>query len=740
MKLSIILVHYRAKKVLYDCINSILKSKPKTSYEIIVVDNDEVKTVGTELHRKFPKVKYVKAPENLGYGKGNNLGVENATGEYVFILNPDTIVEKGTIDTLVNYIAHNKKVGVVAPTLYDKNAKDYPLQGTGELTPLAGMFALSFLNKLFPNNPISKKYWLNNVDRTKPFAVDVVPGTALLLKRSLYQKVKGFDKNFFLYFEESDMCRRIRKLGYKLHILPHAKILHFWAVSTPASPRLKKVFDQSRFYYFRKNFGVINALVVELFTRINKWNFSLFLVLLFGTVLRFYKIQENLIFNGEMGYDYITIRNFVETHTLPLIGPRTSHEWFFIGPLFYWIFGMLLPIFNYSVLTGAYFFAIVGVASIYIIYRYIGEMFGKQTGLIASFLLSFSPLWVTLTRDARYNALTAILFVPFYYYLTKSTEDKGKSLFIVGLLLGIMFSFFPSPILLLPGALVTLFIYRKQISRRYFLSGILGIIIPNVTYIYYNLTHNFEIIKNLVSWIPYRVLGFVGLYPKNTVTDIVLKDNFVGLYTFFQQSFFNTHNLLSVLLFVCVMAYSITQINKNKLIKILMILFAVSYLGLFLHGSPPQHYYLVIYPIPLILLSYMFTSIGKKYSILPVLVLVVMLGVNLKYYLSDKWFYIDSQKISSDMYYVPYKLQQKVAEYIANDSKGREFAIFRVGPYDYFDNSFSLNYQYLLKIKDVKINESASLSYTIYEDTTKIPTGQKVYWIQNLAITKNENK
>lgn len=747
MKLSIILVHYHAKTVLYDCIRSIVKSKPKTSYEIIVVDNDDVKVIETELHKKFSKVKYIQAPGNLGYGKGNNLGIENASGEYIYILNPDTVVQGGSIDKLVNFLKTNKKVGIVSPMLYDEKDNVYPLQGTSELTPIQGIFALSFLNRVFPSNPVSKKYWLKDIDRTKPFEVDVVPGSALLLKKDLFNKIGGFDKNFFLYFEETDFCRRAKKPGLKLFILPDAKITHYWAVSTPPSKRISKIFAESRFYYFKKNYGILNAFLVEFFARLNKWNVALFTVLILGTFLRFYKIQDNIIFNGEMGYDYTTIKNFVESSTIPLIGPRTSHEWFFIGPIFYWIFALLLPIFNYSVLTGAYFFAIIGILSIYTIYYYIAKLFGKKVGLISSFLLSFSPLWVKLSRDARYNALTAILFVPFYYYLVKSIENKGlpagrqgKSLLTTGLILGIMFSFFPSPILLLPGAMVVLFIYRKLIQKKYLLYGLFGIIVPNITYIYYNITHNFEILTNLMSWIPYRVLGFVGLYPKNTVTGNVLRDNLTGLYTFFQQSYLSLPNFFSAILFLIGLIYLLIGFKKSRELKVLTILFAVSYVGLFLHGSPPQHYYLVIFPIPLIVLSLLLNDLSKKYSWFTILVLGALLSYNLKYYFSNKWFYIDNQKVSIDMYYVPYSLQLKATDYILQDAGAQEFSLSRVGKYDYFDNDFSLNYQYLLKINGARLNNDANLRYTIYEDTKQIPENEDVHWEENLAIIKNENK
>jgi len=738
IKVSIILVHYHVKKVLYDCVKSIYNSSPKIPFEICVVDNDELKSIKPYLQRNFPKVKYIASPRNLGYGSGNNLGVANASGEYVFILNPDTIVQKNTIETLLDFFEKKKNIGVVAPILYDENNKPYYYQGARKLTPIRGVFALSFLNKIFPKNPISREYQMLDTDRSKPYEVDAVAGSAFLIKRDLFIKLTGFDENFFLYYEESDFCGRVREAGYRIFIVPEAKITHFWAVSTPPSEKLRKICDESRFYYFKKNFGIWNALLVEFFAQMNKWKLILFVILVLGTFLRFYKIPQTALFTGEVGYDYMTIRTFVENHQIPLIGPRTSHEWFFIGPLFYWIFGILLPLFNYNALVGAYFFAIVGVASILVCYWVVKLLFGQKTAIISSFILSISPLWILLTREARFNAMTAVLFFPFYYLLVKSIKDKGKSLFILGITLGIMFSFFPSPILLLPGAIATIFIFRREVNKRYFLPGILGFLIPNIPYLIYNATHKFEILKNLFIWIPYRILGFIGLYPKNTVTPNNLQTNGTGLYTFFQQSYLHDNNILIFVLSVTVIIFAIVKMRKNLALTVLMIIFGTSYVGLFLHGAPPQHYYLVIFPVPIILLGLFLQRLSKKYLWAVVLILGYLLIFNFKFFFSESWFGIDSIRMSGDRTFVPYSLQLKIADFIAKDAGHANFSLARVGPWDFFGENFSLNYQFLLWNLDKKEDQSASLRYTIYEDTSNLPQNEKIFWIENIAISKNE--
>lgn len=148
-KVSIIIVNYKVKEDLFKCLESIYKSKPKTNFEIIVVDNDEIKTIEKPLLIKFPKVVYIESPKNLGFGGGNNLGVKHARGECLLFLNPDTQIFNGTIDRLCNYLEKNKKTGIVAPLLIDKEGRPFKRQGSRRLDLFNGFFSLSFVEKIF---------------------------------------------------------------------------------------------------------------------------------------------------------------------------------------------------------------------------------------------------------------------------------------------------------------------------------------------------------------------------------------------------------------------------------------------------------------------------------------------------------------------------------------------------------------------------------------------------------------
>lgn len=725
IKVSIILVHYGKRKILDDCIRSIRSSKPKVSYEIVVIDNNA---------------------ENRGYSRGNNLGVEKAKGEYILILNPDTIVHKGAIDTLVKFIETHKKVGAVAPTFFKTEGESYPLQGTKELTPLRGIFGLSFLNKIFPNNPISKEYWMLDADRNKPLEVDVVPGTAFLIKKDLFVNIGGFDNNFFLYFEEFDLGRRIKNAGYKLFIIPDAKVTHYWGAATPKTPEIKDIFTKSRFYYFRKNFGLINAIFVEVFARFGLSTLIILFILALGTFLRFYQINPNMIFTGEMGRDYIDVWNIIHGTRSFLIGPRTSHEWLFLPPLAYWIYTVIFLVSNYSPPTIIYTYAAVGSFAILVCYYYIQKLFGKKIALISAFLVAISPYWISYTRFSRYNFPVAILFFPYLYYLWKSIKNNGKSLFGLGLILGLMLNFFPSPFLLIPATIISFIFYRVRPRTKYICYSILGFVIPNITFIIYEFTNKFAITSAVLSWIPYRVLGFFGLYPKNTANSEVLSGNVFSIYHFFARTFAGVEGTPALVIFLLILLgtlYFAAYLFKRRRIEtafwLVVINLVVVYTGLFIHGDPPEHYYMTIFPIPLILAAFLIVRVFK--NIWTEAIFALILGVvGLAYLIQSGWFYRMKIETTYDILPPPYSLQLAADNAILNNAAGRRFSLHRIGVFDYFEYDFAQNYIFVLMKNGAKIVDKSNLTYTIVEGVnTTGAIGHQIWSKDGIEIFKVEN-
>lgn len=280
--LSIIIVFYEKRKYLYKCLKSIFSYKIKYTHEVIVVNNSK-KDFKNEIKKYFKSVKYIKSKENLGYGGGNNLGVRFSKGKYLFILNPDTRCQKNTINELLGFLEKNKTAAIAAPRLIDVKGNVLRLS-YGKLTPIGGIFALSILNRILPDNIFTKYYRKDEVlFSSNPSLIDAAPGSAFVIRKTVFDKIGGFDEELFLFFEEHDLGIRIQKLGYSIFLLQKAIVIHEWHSKKNSSQTLKNHFLKSRYHYFKKHYGLFSALVVELFTRISKIHLLLFILIIILT-------------------------------------------------------------------------------------------------------------------------------------------------------------------------------------------------------------------------------------------------------------------------------------------------------------------------------------------------------------------------------------------------------------------------------------------------------------------------
>lgn len=274
--ISIVIVNYSKNEFLFNCLKSIFTQDTKYKLEVLVIDNSEDNSLETNIKKQFPQVNYIPTYKNIGFPAGNNIGAQKAVGQYLFFLNPDTVLLPKVIDTLVYALENNTQIGIIAPILLDKNRKPYSIQGTGMLTPLTATICFSFLNKLFANNSITINYWLKDWDMKSSKYVENIIGAAFMIRKSLFHKISGFDENFFLYFEDIDLCSRVREIGFKIIITPAVKIIHYWSGVTPKSLDTKKIFKYSRFYFFKKRWGLLTAIIIESFLRSGEWLAQLF--------------------------------------------------------------------------------------------------------------------------------------------------------------------------------------------------------------------------------------------------------------------------------------------------------------------------------------------------------------------------------------------------------------------------------------------------------------------------------
>jgi len=270
--LSIIIVYYNTPKEIVTCLNSINKASKDVPYEVIIVNNNSPKPLPASItkNRAFKKINNAK---NVGYGKAINQAAKMAKGKYLLILNPDTICLKDSIDLMVEKLEEDKKIGVIGPQLVDKYGN--VLHSIGSMPKLPdALFVFSPINKIWPNNPYSKRYLAKDIDRNKEQETDTVGGAAMIFRKKVFDEVKGFDERFFMYFEEADICYRLKHLGYKILYYPSAKIIHLLGRSTSDKTWIRKTFEQSRYEFFKKYYGIPIAFICELFLR--KFNLKSF--------------------------------------------------------------------------------------------------------------------------------------------------------------------------------------------------------------------------------------------------------------------------------------------------------------------------------------------------------------------------------------------------------------------------------------------------------------------------------
>jgi len=268
MTISIIIVNWNVKNLLANCLHSIYRSNIDSPPEVIVVDNASTDGSAEMVRVDFPQVKLIVSAENLGFAAGNNLAAAHAIGETFFLLNPDTQLHPDALFHLRDYLAAHPQVGVVAPQL---RWPDGAVQSSRRRFPSpASMFWEStLLEQWFPRNRVAQRYKFSDVPPTATIRVDWAVGAALFLRRAVWETVGRLDETFFLYFEETDWCRRVADAGWELHYLPAAKVVHFEGQSSRQVVSARTVrFQRSKIRYAEKWFGTGWAWVIRQFLRL----------------------------------------------------------------------------------------------------------------------------------------------------------------------------------------------------------------------------------------------------------------------------------------------------------------------------------------------------------------------------------------------------------------------------------------------------------------------------------------
>lgn len=246
---SVIIVNYNGLDVIVNCLASIFDGEPNAALEVIVVDNASTDGSPEIIRQKFPQVRLFQQSQNLGFGAANNIGVKQAQGQYLFLLNSDTLLTENIFPTLIAKLEHFPELGIVGPRLRNPDGS-FQLSTAYEIGLWGEFRTLSEVRKYRQpqNRPaLAKQYGTDQW-------VDIVVGAAMFMERSLYEKVGGFDETFFMYFEESDLCQRVRNLGYKILYTPEVSVIHIGGHSVAQSAgEMAAEYRRSQRYYYQKH-------------------------------------------------------------------------------------------------------------------------------------------------------------------------------------------------------------------------------------------------------------------------------------------------------------------------------------------------------------------------------------------------------------------------------------------------------------------------------------------------------
>jgi O-antigen biosynthesis protein len=260
MKLSIIIVNYNVKYFLEQCLYSVRKASKGIELELIVVDNNSVDGSVEMLKDKFKDIILIENRKNTGFSVANNQGIEIAKGEYILLLNPDTVVQEDTFQKIIQFMDEHPEAGGLGVKMIDGKGNFLPESKRGLPTPMVAFFKIFGLARLFPKSRLFGKYHLGYLSNDEVHEVDVLAGAFMLMRKTVLEKVGLLDETFFMYGEDIDLSYRIQLGGYKNYYYPHTSIIHYKGESTKkSSVNYVFVFYNAMIIFAKKHFSKNNA-------------------------------------------------------------------------------------------------------------------------------------------------------------------------------------------------------------------------------------------------------------------------------------------------------------------------------------------------------------------------------------------------------------------------------------------------------------------------------------------------
>ena len=384
MKLSIVIVNYNVKYFLEQCLHSVQKACQGIDSEIFVVDNNSVDGSVKMIREKFSEVHLIENKENRGFSFANNQAIRKAKGDYILLLNPDTIVEDETLQKIVRFMDDHPDAGGLGVKMLDGKGKFLPESKRGLPSPSVAFFKIFGLSALFPRSKMFGKYHLGYLDREKIHTVDVLSGACMLLRKKVLDVIGLLDETFFMYGEDIDLSYRITKAGYKNYYFPETRIIHYKGESTKKSSlNYVFMFYNAMIIFANKHFSQKNIRSYSFLI-----NIAIYLRAFISILNRFFSrillpfLDTILIFTG-----IFYIKNYWERTFIIPAGGHFPEEFVLIALLLYiliWLISVYLsggydkPISILKIIQGIF----TGTIIILVVYSLLNEHYRFSRAII----------------------------------------------------------------------------------------------------------------------------------------------------------------------------------------------------------------------------------------------------------------------------------------------------------------------------------------------------------------------
>lgn len=313
MTISVIIVSYNVKEFLYQCLQSLRKSLVNIDYEIIVVDNNSVDGSAEMVRYEFPDIRLINNKDNKGFASACNQGLAVSCGQFILLLNPDTLIQEDTIKTMLEFFSHHEEVGAAGCKILNADGSLQPACRRSFPTPMAAFPKIFGLSWLFPKIKTFGKYNLSYLDPDELTEVDAVSGSFLMFRKVVWEQIGGLDETYFMYGEDLDYCYRIKQVGWKIYYVPFTKIIHYKGESTKSAAydnfatfyRAMNIFVKN---HFSKSYSIFFGALLRL---------GIFIRGLFSIITRFIQKRTVMFVDGIVLCFAILIAHQLQPRPLP---------------------------------------------------------------------------------------------------------------------------------------------------------------------------------------------------------------------------------------------------------------------------------------------------------------------------------------------------------------------------------------------------------------------------------------